>query len=56
MTTHGTIDISEVVRSHTICIRLSGVKKQRFRLLLGAKLMHLATWIIGCKCEMEITK
>ena len=53
-----TVDIpmTEVARNLTLEIHVSGVNTWRARLWLGGKLMRLAVWVIGCKCEMEILK
>jgi hypothetical protein len=56
MTTIAKLPISDTARDLTISVQISGAKTFRVRLWLGAKLIHLAARVIGCKCEIEVRK
>jgi len=48
------LPMSEVARNLTVEIRVSGVKTWRGRLWLGARLIRLAVWVIGCQSNIEV--
>ena len=48
--------ISNAVRNLTVHVCVSGVKTARVRMWLGAKIIHFATWVIGCQSEIEVRK
>lgn len=52
----GVIDlpVQTAVSGLTLQIRVTGIDVLRVRLWLGAQLMRLAGWIIGCNVEVEI--
>lgn len=56
MTNIAKLPMSDVTRDLTLEIHVSGVKTWRARLWLGAAIMRFATWVIGCKCDVEIRK
>jgi len=48
------IPMAEVMSSMTIELRATGVKRMRFRLWLGAKIIAIAAFVMGCNLELEV--
>lgn len=47
------VPMREAVRGLTLQIKVTGVPIARARMWLGAQLMRLAAWVIGCDVEIE---
>lgn len=45
--------MGEAMRNITIKVKLTGVRRARVRMWLGAKLFALAAWITGTDWEIE---
>ena len=51
-TTNVTIDARDVMHRVTLVVKLTHIHQLRWRLWLGAHLVRLAAWIVGCGTEI----
>lgn len=49
-----TVPLPPVMKTMTVNVRLSGVKRMRARLLIASHLFELAAKVAGCKVSIEI--
>lgn len=49
----GTIDVNDITKTVTAHISITGYKRYRVKLYIGAFLIRLGIWIIGMKCKIE---
>lgn len=50
------IPVSTVTKNLTLKVSVSGLAMQKFRFKVAALIVHVATWVAGCKFEIEVTK
>lgn len=47
------IDAAELVRNVTLCVKVTGARRARFRLWIGGKVLLLAAYVMGCNIEVS---
>ncbi len=48
------VDVGEALKTFKLTLNVTGLRRMRFRLWLGAKIIRLATAVIGCEGEVLI--
>jgi len=48
------INVSEAIPNTCLEVEIKGIKIFRIRIFLGANLLKLAAWVIGCKINLKI--
>ena len=51
-----TIAVNEVMKGSTLEITITGITVFKIRFFLGALLIKLAAWIIGCQTELKVNE
>ena len=50
------VNINHVVRNTVLNVTITGVRRFKIRLFIGAQLIKLAALILGCNIQMEINQ